>query len=70
MNKYYIRFNTQHGDSELVWRVFENDTEHLVRGLRITVPVSDIVTDKNGITKWNIYCEGTMRVIDGVAVIT
>jgi len=42
MNQYYIRFNTKHGDTDLVWRVFENDKEYLADhpGVRkdITIP--------------------------------
>jgi len=69
MNKYYIRYNTRHGDSEAVWRVFENGHEHLVSQLNIQVPVSGAKTVENGVDKWNIYCEGNMKIINGVAVI-
>lgn len=69
MNKYHIRFNTQHKDTELVWRVFENGKEHLAKNLRISVPVWDEVTDENGIAKWNISCEGTMTIKNGIAYI-
>ena len=24
MNKYHIRYNTRHGESDLVWRIFKN----------------------------------------------
>jgi hypothetical protein len=69
MNKYHIRFNTQHNNTGLVWRIFENNQEHLVSHLQISVPVSDIVTNEHGVTKWNIYCEGTMTIKDKVAYI-
>jgi hypothetical protein len=69
MNKYHIRYNTHHKDSTDVWRIFENGAEHLVDQFNIQVPVTGSLTVENGIDKWNIYCEGTMEIIDGVAVI-
>lgn len=27
MNKYHIRYNTKHGESDLVWRIIENGKE-------------------------------------------
>jgi predicted transcriptional regulator of viral defense system len=69
MNKYYIRYNTRHGDSDRVWRVFENGSEYLVTQLDIQVPVRSAKTIEDGVDKWNIYCEGIMEIIDGVAVI-
>ena len=70
MNKYHIRFNTKHGDTGLTWRVFENGKEYLVEHLRILVPINDEVTDEQGVAKWNICCEGTMTIKNGVAYIT
>lgn len=67
--KYLIRFNTKHAGSGLVWRVLENGTEHLVRGLNITVPVRDEVTVEDNVAKWNIACDGDMYITDGIAVI-
>lgn len=69
MNKYHIRFNTKHGDSELVWRIFENGVEHLVKNFDIRVPMYGESTIENGVVKWNVACQGTMRVVDGIAVI-
>lgn len=70
MNKYHIRFNTQHNNAtDLVWRVFENGQEHLVKSLRITAEVFDECTVEKGEKKWNICCVGDMKIIDGVAVI-
>lgn len=69
MNKYHIRFNHQHNDTNKVWRVFENGIEHLVEHLDIRVPVRDEVTVENNLTKWNVYCEGTMTIKNGVAYI-
>jgi hypothetical protein len=50
--------------------VFENGKEHLVKHLRISVPVCDEITDENGVAKWNIQCEGTMTIKDGTAYIS
>ncbi len=70
MNKYYIRFNTKHGDSDLVWRVFENGSEFLVRNIDIRVPVLGESTIEGDVVKWNIACQGSMYIVDGVAIIT
>jgi hypothetical protein len=69
VNHYSIRYNTQHGESDLVWRVFENGVEHLVKNFEIQVPVRGESTLENGIQKWNVACVGTMRIVDGVAII-
>lgn len=66
-NKYYIRYNTKHGESDLVWRVFENDVEHLVRNFRIEVPMYGESTMEHGIQKWNVACDGYMTIVDGIA---
>ncbi len=70
MNRYHIRFNTKHGASPLVWRVFENGIEHLVRNIDIRVPVFGESTVEGDIVKWNIACRGSMTIVDEVAVIT
>jgi phosphopantetheine adenylyltransferase len=70
MNKYHIRFNHQHNGSGLVWRVFENNVEHLVKHLDIRVPIRDNVTVENNVEKWNIYCEGYLELDNDVARIT
>ena len=69
MNTYHIRYNTKHGDSDLVWRVFENGVEHLATQIDIRVPVYGEKTVEHDVCKWNIACKGQMRIIDGVAVI-
>jgi hypothetical protein len=69
MNQYYIRFNTKHGDTDLVWRVFENDKEYLVKGLSISVPVYDKSTIESGIVKWNIACNGFLSIENDIAYI-
>jgi hypothetical protein len=70
MNKYHIRYNTHHGDTDLVWRIFENGQEHLVKQFKISVPMYSESTVENGIAKWNVACEGHMVIKDGVAVIS
>jgi hypothetical protein len=70
MKKYHIRFNHQHSGSGLVWRVFENGVEHLVKHLDIRVPVRDNVTVENNVEKWNIYCEGYLELDNNIARIT
>lgn len=70
MNKYHIRYNTQHGDTGLVWRIFENGHEHLVKSFKILVPMYSECTVENGETKWNVACEGHMDITDGEAVIS
>ena len=69
MNKYHIRYNTQHGESDLVWRIFENGTEHLVKEFYIKVPVYGESTMEFGIQKWNVACDGIMHIRDNIAYI-
>jgi len=69
MNKYHIRYNTKHGESDLVWRVFENGTEHLVKNFHIKVPMYGESTLEDGTVKWNVACVGTMRIEDNIAII-
>ena len=61
MNKYLIRFNKSRGQpgrgsEEHVWRVFENDIEHLAKHVRIQVPAW---SESSG-PDWNIACKGHM----------
>jgi hypothetical protein len=70
MNKYHIRFNHQHNGSGKVWRIFENDIEHLVEHLNIQVPISDAITYENDIKKFNVYCEGFLQIQNSTAIIT
>ena len=63
MNKYHIRFNHQHNGSGFVWRVFENGVEYLTKQIIINAPTHGETTIEDGVTKWNICCEGTMEVI-------
>ena len=70
MNKYHIRYNTKHGDTDTVWRVFENGQEHLVKNFKVLVPMYGEATVENGVTKWNVACDGHMVIEDGVAIIS
>jgi hypothetical protein len=69
MNKYHIRFNTKHDGSSLVWRIFENGVEHLVKDIDINVALRSETTIEGTETKWNVACNGYMKIIDDVAYI-
>lgn len=71
MNKYHIRFNTKHEEmkTDLVWRVFENGVEHLVKNFQINVPMYGESTVEKDVVKWNVCCHGTMTIIDDIAII-
>jgi hypothetical protein len=69
MNTYHIRYNTAHGETDLVWRIFENGVEHLVKNFEARVPVRGESTLEHGIQKWNVTCQGHMRIVDGIAII-
>ena len=69
MKKYHIRYNTNHGESNLVWRIFENGVEHLVKDFRISVSMFSESTIENGIQKWNVACIGNMIIRDNIAYI-
>lgn len=69
MNKYHIRYNTQHAGSNLVWRIFENGVEHLVKEFYVTSPIYSESTMEHGVQKWNVACQGKMKIIDDIAYI-
>ena len=69
MHTYHIRYNTHHGASGLIWRVFEDGHEYLVRDFEITVPTRGASTLENGVQKWNVECQGRMTLRDDVAYI-
>jgi len=68
-NHYNVRFNTKHGSTTLFWRVFENGVEHLVEHIQISVRLYDECSVEDGITKYNIACDGFMSIVDGTAYI-
>ena len=57
-----LRFNTkaEPGDP-LVWRVFINNKAHLASGFEIQGYVYDVLSDDNGVTKYNVGCKGRVR---------
>ena len=69
MNKYHIRFNTKHNGSGLVWRIFENGKENLVRSFKINSPIFDELTMEDGVEKWNVCCYGYLKIENEVATI-
>jgi hypothetical protein len=70
MHTYHIRYNTHHAESNLVWRIFEDGVEHLVKDFYITTPMRGSSTVENGIQKWNVECIGTMVIKDDIAYIS
>jgi hypothetical protein len=70
MNHYRIRYNTLNRGQEAPWRVFENDQEYLLNNVYITVPTRTECREELGQTKYNIACEGYMRVENGSAYIS
>ena len=69
LNKYHIRFNQNHNGSGLVWRVFENGQENLVKSINILAPVFDETTMENGVEKWNLCCNGHITIKDNITTI-
>ncbi len=73
VHRYHIRFNTHHATSErpdLVWRVFEDGVEFLVKDISITSRLFGEKTIENGVAKWNVCTDGRMEIIDDVAHIS
>jgi hypothetical protein len=56
-------------NTDLVWRIFENGNEILVKNFIVTVPMYGEMTVENGVEKWNVCCLGTMSITDNVATI-
>jgi hypothetical protein len=57
-----LRFNTKaEPGSPLVWRVFINGVAHLASGFEIQGYVYDVLSDENGVTKYNVGCKGRVR---------
>lgn len=59
---YQIRFNTKHGASDLVWRIFEDNIECLATAFRISTHMYSEQSTEDGVTKWNVACDGQMRI--------
>jgi hypothetical protein len=64
MIKYRIRFNKLRGHEgrgtvEHVWRIFEGETEYLVKHCKINVPSFSEKEEHS--EDWNICCYGALR---------
>jgi len=70
MKKYYVRYNTKHGNSNLVWRVISEDQEILVKNIKLMVPCFGDTTIENNIVKYNLACYGELLVNNDEAVIS
>lgn len=57
-----IRFNTKAkvGDP-FVWRIIVNSHQYLATGFEIKGFVEDILSEENGVTKYNVGCKGRLR---------
>jgi len=65
---FLIRFNTKHGDTNLVWRIFQDGAEVLATDFRITSPMYSETSVEHGVTKYNVACDGFLFVDEqGVA---
>ena len=63
MSHFIIRFNKTRGmpgrgTPEHVWRVFEDDTDYLLKNVRINVPSYGAKTGED----WSICCDGTLTI--------
>ena len=56
--KFLIRFNTKHGESNLVWRVFEDGEEKLASSINIEVAAWSESSLEGEVKKWNLACCG------------
>ena len=68
--KYLIRFNTQHGDSGLTWKVIGPEKMYLVAGVNIQVPSHDETSMEGQTLKYNIACEGVLQIENQIAIIS
>lgn len=69
MNKYVIRFNQQHNESELCWKVFEKDAMFLAKDVIIKVP-SFTERSHEDPPHWNIVCFGQLNWSGNIVIIT
>jgi len=57
-----LRFNTKAQDGDpLVWRVIINGNENLASSFEIHGYVYDILSEENGVVKYNVGCKGRVR---------
>jgi hypothetical protein len=65
-----LRFNTKaEPGNPLVWRVFVNNVEHLASGFEVQGYLYDMISEENGVTKYNVGCQGRVRWEGSKAVI-
>jgi len=57
-SKFLIRFNTKHGNSNLVWRIFQDGVERCASGVNIKVPSWSESSLEGDVKKWNLACLG------------
>jgi hypothetical protein len=69
MNKYHVRFNTKHNESNFVWRIFENGTEHLAQDVKLIGETFTECTEEFGERKYNIACYGRLLWQGNLAII-
>lgn len=69
MRKIKIRFNKQHNNSGLDWKVFMDDRMYVARHVSIDVPSVTSMTVEAGERHWNIVCYGIPLWYDDVLVI-
>lgn len=59
---FQIRFNTKHGDSLLVWRIFDNGEEVLATGFTVKGSMYSEATMEHGVVKYNVACDGYLTI--------
>ena len=71
MSKFHIRFNTKHnGNTDQVWRIFQDGTEHLASDVKIFSPLYTETTVEFNEIKWNVACDGRIIWDGTIAIIT
>ena len=71
MSRIFIRFNKSRGmpgrgTLDHVWRVFEGDSEYVVKNVEINVPSKGEKTGED----WSICCEGVVSIDRKTSTIT
>jgi hypothetical protein len=69
MSEIRIRFNKDHKGANDAWRVFENGREHIVAGFVVEGMMQSDSTLERGEQKWNVLCEGELRIHENRAYI-
>jgi len=66
---FQLRFNTKHESADQVWRVFKDGEEILAKGFSISALIYDEKTEEQGVTKYNVACDGILTMHEGHAYI-